>query len=126
MNHQASDHDAVPEGTVSRNAALRAPDDAAERPDAGAERPDDARVAPHAGRHGGHLPEGTATDVAPPDGTSVDAPAVQGVYRPDVGPGGADIDEGDRVLPSRDRTARKPEQPSAPGEQRPLRRTHPH
>ncbi|HEX6075077.1 MAG TPA: hypothetical protein VFZ32_07420 [Micromonosporaceae bacterium] len=82
-----------------------------------------AREAPHGERHGGDLPEGTATDVLPPEGTSTDAPAVQGIHRPDVGPGGADIDESDRVLPNRGRSARKPEQPSAPGEQPPLRRS---
>jgi hypothetical protein len=114
MNHPASDHNAVPEETASRASGV------AERADG------EAWDAPHAGRHGGRLPEGTATDVAPPDGTSVDALEVQGIYRPDVGPGGADVDEGDRALPNRDRTARKPEQPSAPGEQRPLRRTHIH
>jgi hypothetical protein len=105
MNHQASDHDAVPEESVSRNAASRDPratDETPVRPDSG------ARDAPPGERHGGHLPEGTATDVPPPEGTSVDAPKVQGIYRPDVGPGGADIDEGDRALPSRDRTARRP------------------
>ncbi len=112
---QASDHDAVPQANAASGAA-RAADATTEQPDRDTQ--------PQVGRHGGHLPEGTATDVTPPDGTSVDAPVVQGIYRPDVGPGGADIDEGDRVLPNRDRTARKPEQPSAPGEQRPLRRAH--
>lgn len=121
---QASDHDALPEPNAASGAA-RATDAAAEQPDRDAHRPEGgAKDRPHVGRHGGHLPEGTATDVAPPDGTSVDAPEVQGIYRPDVGPGGADIDEDDRVLPNRDRTARNPEQPSAPGEQRPLRRAH--
>lgn len=81
------------------------------------------RGAQHGERHGGYLPEGTATDVPPPEGTSVDAPQVQGVHRPDAGPGGVDFDEDDRVLPNRGRTARKPEQPTSPGEQQPLRRS---
>jgi hypothetical protein len=59
-------------------------------------------------RHGADLPEGTATDVTPPEGTSVDAPKVQGIYRPDVGPGGEDIDESAPALPNRYRTARRP------------------
>jgi hypothetical protein len=82
----------------------------------------DVRDAPHGERCGADLPEGTATDVRPPEGTSVDAPGLQGIHRPAIGPGAADFDESDRALPNRDRTARKPSQPTAPGEQSPLRR----
>ena len=53
------------------------------------------------------LPDGTATDVTPAEGTSADAPVVQGIYTPDVGPGGDDVDESS-ALPNRYRTARHP------------------
>jgi len=59
-------------------------------------------------RRGADLPDGTATDVTPPEGTSVDAPVVQGVHTPDVGHGGEDIDEAEPALPNRYRTARRP------------------
>ncbi len=55
---------------------------------------------------GARLPEGTAPDVPPAPGTSAGAPKVEGIYRPDVGPGGKDIDEGDRPLPNRYRADR--------------------
>ncbi len=55
------------------------------------------------------LPEGSGMDVPPMPGTSADAPEVQGIHTPDVGDGGRDIDEGERPLASRPRTARDPD-----------------
>lgn len=58
----------------------------------------------------GHVRMPPDTGPNPPamPGTSEHAKPVQGIYRPDVGPGGADIDTGDRSLAGRSRAARGP------------------
>lgn len=60
-------------------------------------------------RGASRLPEGAGMDAPPMPGTSADAPVVQGVHIPDIGEGGRDIDEGERPLASRSRTARDPD-----------------
>ena len=76
-------------------------------------------------RRPGHLPHGTATDAPPWEGSSLDAPVVQGTYRPDVGPGGTEVDESDRALANRSRTARAPDQPSDPAGEGPAALSEP-
>lgn len=79
---------------------------------------DDETSRDRAGRHEaptdrdrqGHvrMPADTGPNPEAMPGTSEQAEPVQGVYRPDVGPGGRDIDTGDRPVPGRDRAARGP------------------
>lgn len=54
------------------------------------------------------IPGDTGPNPPSMPGTSEAARPVQGVYRPDVGPGGEDIDTGDRSLAGRGRQSRGP------------------
>lgn len=47
------------------------------------------------------VPERAVTDVTPAPGTSETARPVEGVYVPDAGPGGDDMDTGERPQPGR-------------------------
>jgi len=47
------------------------------------------------------VPAAGVTDLTPAPGTSEGAPAVEGVYVPDVGPGADDVDTAERPLPGR-------------------------
>lgn len=55
------------------------------------------------------MPPDTGPNPPPMPGTSETLRPVQGIYRPDVGPGGRDIDLDERALPGRERNARGPQ-----------------
>ena len=74
---------------------------AAKRGDSGNVRDDDDGE-----RAAGGIPPGTGPDVPAPYGTSEDRPAEQGIHRPDVGPGGEDLDTVSPPLPGRSDNAR--------------------
>jgi hypothetical protein len=79
----------------------------------------EARETPNDRDPEGHVGMPPDTGPNPPamPGTSEKAKPVQGVYRPDVGPGGRDIDTGDHPLAGRARSARGPAQGHAePGD----------
>ena len=52
------------------------------------------------------MPPDTGPNPPAMPGTSEGERPVQGIYRPDVGPGGRDIDTGERALPGRGRIVR--------------------
>ncbi|MGA8112481.1 MAG: hypothetical protein WCA46_02340 [Actinocatenispora sp.] len=85
--------------------------DETEQPDE-RERGSELRESPNDSDREGHVKMPPDTGPNPPAmaGTSEHAKPVQGIYRPDVGPGGADIDTGDRSLAGRSRSARGPHQ----------------
>lgn len=79
------------------------------RPPAGSRQ--DMTETPYDSDPEGHVRMPPDTGPNPPamPGTSEDAEPVQGIYRPDIGPGGRDVDTTERPLPGRTRNARGPE-----------------
>lgn len=55
------------------------------------------------------MPSDTGPNPPPMPGTSETLEPVQGIYQPDVGPGGRDIDLADRSLAGRGRNTRGPQ-----------------